>query len=82
MDGLANAGVLGLHQIADIDGEQHVGGAVAAFRGDPLDQAFLGKDHIDLDAGLRGEILEQGIDQIGLAVRIDIHLPGLGGLGA
>ena len=71
-----------LREIADIDGEQHVGRAVAPLGLDALDQTLLGEDHIDLDAGLVGERLEQRIDQVRLAVGIDIDLASLGGLGA
>ncbi len=81
MDRLPDAGILGLHQIADIDGEQHVGRAVPSFRGHALDQTLLGEDHVDLDAGLLGEVFEQRVDEIGLAVGIDIHLAGIGGRG-
>jgi len=80
MDRLSDTGISGLREIADIDGEQHIGRAVAPFGLDALDQALLGEDHIDLDAGLLGEFLEQGVDQIRLAVRIDIDLARLDGL--
>ena len=77
MDRLADAGIDGLREVANIDGEQHVRRAVSSFGGHALDQAFLGEDHIDLDAGLRGEVLEQRIDQIWLAIGIDIDLAGI-----
>ena len=79
MDRLRDAGVGRLGEIADIDGEQDVGWAVAPLGLDALDQPLLGEDHIDLDAGLRGELLEQRIDQVRLAVGIDIDLARLGG---
>ncbi len=58
MDRLGDPGIGRLREIADIDGEQHVGGAVAPLGRDALDQALLGEDHIDLGAGLLGEGLE------------------------
>src|SRR4249920_3539626 len=81
MDHLAYASLLRLHQIADIDGEQEIGGAVAPFRRHALDQALLGEDHIDLDARLLGEFVEERIDEIGLAVGVDVHLGRLASLG-
>src|SRR5262245_35820094 len=78
MDGLDYAGGGRLGEIANIDGEEDVGRAVASFRLDALDQALFGEDDIDLDAGLLREPIEQGVDQNRLAVGIDIHL-GIGG---
>src|SRR6185369_4289625 len=36
--------------------------------------AFLGINHIDLDASLGSEFLEQRVDQIRLAIGVDVHL--------
>ena len=55
-------------------------GLLRAFGRDALDEAVLGEDHVGLDAGLVGERLEQRIDQIRLAVGIDVDLARLGGL--
>ena len=82
MDHLADACFLRLHQIADIDGEQKIGGAVAPFRRHALDQALLGEDHVDLDAGLLGEFLEQRVDEVRLAVGVDVHFLRIAGLGS
>ena len=72
-DGLREAPVGGLDQPPDVGGEQKVGGAVAAFLGQALHKAAVGKDRPDLDARARREGLEEGIDQRRLPVGIDIH---------
>src|SRR5262249_60310744 len=47
---------------------------------DALDQALLGEHHVDLDPGLVGELLEERIDKVRLAIRIDVHLAKVGGV--
>ncbi len=37
----------------------------------------LGRDHIDLDAGVLGEGIEQRLDQLRLAIGVDIDFAGL-----
>jgi hypothetical protein len=66
-----------LREVADVDGEHHIGGTVASFGLDALDQALLGEDHVDLDRGLVvGELLEERIAKVRLAVRIDVTKVG------
>ena len=81
LDRLGDAGIGRLREIADIDREQEVGRAVAALGLNALDQALLGIDHIDLDAGLVGELFQQRVDQIRLPVGVDIDLSRLCGRG-
>ena len=39
---------------------------------------LLGKDHVDLDVGVLSELLEQTLDEIRLAIGIDVNLLGVG----
>jgi hypothetical protein len=76
LHGLGQPGILGLRETAGIDGEQHVGRAVATFGGQTLVEAVGGVDHVGLDAGLDRERLEQRVDQLRLAVGVDVDLLG------
>ena len=77
-DGLREPCVLGLGQAACVDRQQHIGGAVGALGRQALVEARGGIDHVGLDAGLGGERLEQRVDQLRLAVGVDVHLLGGG----
>ena len=69
------------HEAAHIGCEEQVCGAVAAFLGQPLDQAIVRKHGAHRNSGLGGEGLEQRVDQGRLAIGIDIHLALRRGLG-
>jgi hypothetical protein len=49
---------------------------LVAFRLDALLQAVLHENRVDLDSGLPGESLEDGLDQAWFTRRIDIDLGG------
>ncbi len=68
----AGDAVSGLNQLAQIGGEEEVGGAVAPFQRDALDQAAFGEEHIDADSGSFLKAGEEWLDQKGLPVGIDI----------
>ena len=74
LDRLGDAGLHGLVDAADIDRQQHVGGAVGAFRLHALLEARTRRDHVDLDAGVLGEGVEQRLDQLGFAIGVDVDL--------
>ncbi len=61
-------------QTADVDGDQHVGRALGAFGLDALVEALRRRDQIDLDAGVLGEGLQQRLDQLGLAIAVEVDL--------
>ena len=82
LDRLGDAGAHRLFEPADVDGEQHVGRAVGAFGLDALLEAVGGGDDVDLDAGVLGEGVEQRLDQLGLAIGVDVDLAGLRERGA
>jgi hypothetical protein len=63
---------------SNVDGEQQIGGAVGAFSLDPLLKPGARGDHVDLDAGVLGESIEQRLDQSALAIRINVDLARLG----
>ena len=76
LDRLRDAGIDRFLQPRDVDGEQQVGGRVRAFGLDALLQPRACRDHVDLDAGVLGEGLEQRLDQFLLAIRVDVDLVG------
>ena len=71
---LGDAGLHGLVDAADVDRQEHVGGAVGAFRLHALLEARTRRDDVDLDAGVLGEGVEQRLDQFGFAIGIDVDL--------
>ena len=62
-------------QAAGVDRQQHVGRRVFAFAGEALDQ-LVGTtlDHVYLNAGFLGELLEQHRVGIVMAMRVDSQL--------
>ena len=74
LDRLGDAGLHGLVDAADVDRQQHVGGAVGAFRLHALLEARTRRDDVDLDAGVLGEGVEQRLDQLGFAIGVDVDL--------
>ena len=74
LDRLRDAGIDRVLQPRHVDGQQHVGRRVRAFGLDALLEAGARRDHVDLDAGVLGEGLEQRLDQLLLAIRIDVDL--------
>ncbi len=65
LDRLQDAHLLGLPQVAGIDGQQQVGHAVFALGLDALHQrGFLVGDELDLDPGLGGIGIEHRLDQL------------------
>ena len=74
LDRLGDAGLHGVVEAAEIDRQQHVGGAVGALGLHPLLEAGTGRDHVDLDAGVLGEGVEQRLNQLGFAVGVDVDL--------
>ncbi len=75
-DGLHHACIDDLREAGDVHGHHQIGGAAVAFRDQAFDKALVDKGHVHVDAGLRGEGVEQGLDQFGLAVGIDVDLGG------
>jgi hypothetical protein len=70
---LQDAGLLRGGQAAGIGGQQQISRGVGAFALQALQQRFLLAGHqIDFDAGLLGEIIQQRLDQVFLARRVDI----------
>ena len=67
-DRLRDAHVLGGDEVADIDGEDDIDRREFALGRDALEQAIAGVEHVGLDAGLGGELVEQRLDQPGLAI--------------
>ena len=62
-------------QAAGIDRQQHVGRGVFALADQALDQLVgAGLDHVHLDSGFLGELLEQHRVGIVVAMRIDVQL--------
>lgn len=80
-EGLEDAHLLGLPEVAGIDGQQQVGGSVLTLGLDSLHQRrFLVGDELHLGAGFRGVGIEHWLDQFIDARGIDHHLvSGLGG---
>jgi hypothetical protein len=64
-DRLGDAEVDGFLEARDVDGEQDIGGGIVALGLDALLQPVLGEDHVDGDAGLAGELVEQRLDEAG-----------------
>src|SRR5437870_11466929 len=81
-DRLGDAGSHGVLDSPDIDGEQHIRGAVGALGLDALFEAGACGDDVDLDAGVPAEGVEQRLDELALAVSVDIDVAGLGERGA
>ncbi|MNF46255.1 hypothetical protein D3C84_274100 [compost metagenome] len=74
---LQDAHLLGLPEVAGIDGQQQVGGGVLALGLDALHQGrFLVGDELDLHAGLGGVGIEYRLDQLVDPRGIDHHLVG------
>ena len=71
---LGDAGLHGLVDAADVDRQEHVGGAVGAFRLHALLEARARRDDVDLDAGVLGEGVEQRLDQLGFAIGVNVDL--------
>ena len=65
-----------LGQTADVHGQHQIGRRELAFPFQTLVQPLFGKHHIDLDPGLLLELLDDGLDQLILTVRIDVYLLG------
>ena len=76
LDRLGDAVLHRVFEAADVDGQQHVGGAVGALGLDALLEAGARRDDVDLDAGVLGEGVEQRLDQLALAIGVDIDLVG------
>jgi hypothetical protein len=80
---LGDALLLGVGEARDVDGQDHVGGRVRAFGEDAVLQPLVEEEHLGLDAGLGREGIEHGLDEVGLAIGIDVdgflgHGPGRG----
>ena len=80
-DGPRHARLDDLRQPRDIDGQDHVGGAAVALVLKPFDHALVDMGDVDGDPGLRGERIDEGLDQLRLAEGIDVDLIGEGGGG-
>ena len=59
-------------QPRDVDGEDDVGGRVLALGADALLQALVEEQHLRLDPGLRREGVEHRLDDVGLAIGVDV----------
>ena len=59
---------------ADIHGEHHIGRAVLALGLEPLGETLGGVDDVDLDPGLGSEGVQEGLDEEGLPVRVEVEL--------
>ena len=71
-----HTGLFRARQQTEFGCQQHVGGAVCPFRLHAFDQTVFCVDEVDLDArGLR-EVLDQRLDEIRLAIRVDVDLVG------
>ena len=57
---------------SDVHGEHRVRRVVLARGLDLVDHALLGEDHVDVDPGLLGELRENGLDEEGLAIGIEV----------
>jgi hypothetical protein len=67
--GLQDAAFLGAVQTTGVCGDQDVRRAVASLAHQPLDQfVVLAGDQMYFDAGLLGEILQQRLDELLLAL--------------
>lgn len=75
-DGLGQAAIDQIDQVADVHGHQHVGGRGLALLLDPLGQAVLEEDGIDLHPGRFGERGQQRLDQIRLARGVKVQFLG------
>ena len=78
LDWLRDAGPHGVLDPPDIDGEQYIRGAVGALGLDALFEARACRDDIDLDAGIPAEGIEQRLNELALAVSVDIDVARLG----
>ncbi len=74
LDGLGHARFDRFGEVLHIRGQDHVGRGAPAFREQPLGHPGVEKGDVDLDAGLGGEGVDQRLDQLGLAVGIDVDL--------
>ena len=74
LDRLRDAGLHRVFEAADVDRQQHVGGAVGTFGLDALLEAGACRDDVDLDAGVLGEGFEQRLDQLRFAIGVDVDL--------
>ncbi len=61
-------------QAGDVDGQHEVGGRAVAFGLQALDHALVDEGHVDGDPGFGGEGVDEGLDQFGLAVGVDVDL--------
>ncbi|MCY1517169.1 hypothetical protein D9M68_518380 [compost metagenome] len=76
-EGLQDAHLLGLPEVAGVDGKQQVGYAVLPFGLDPLHQRrFLVGDELDLHTGLGGVGIEYRLDQFVDPRGVDHHFIG------
>ena len=69
---LRDALFLGRGEAGDVDGHDHVGRRVRAFGGDTLFEALVEEQHLGLDAGLGGEGVQHRLDQLRLAIGVDV----------
>ena len=78
LDGLGDAGPHCVLDPPDIDGEQHIRGAVGTLGLDALFEARACRDDIDLDAGVPAKGVEQRLNELALAVSVNIDVARLG----
>ena len=74
LDGLRDTGIDDLHQAGNVDGENKVRGRAVALGLEPFGHALVDEGHIDLDPGFGSEGIDEGLDQLGLAVGVDVDL--------
>jgi len=72
IDRLGDAGVHQVDQGTKVHRHQEVSRGAFAFGLHALDQAAFEKHRVDRDTGLGGEGIENGLDQAGLAGRVDV----------
>ena len=80
--GLNTSNQVFFNQLVDagnVDGHNDIRRAVAAFTLKALGKALLGKHNVRFNAGFFGEGVEQGFQQVSLAVGIDVDLAVGGG---
>ena len=74
LDRLGHAGLIRRVEPADIHREDQVGRAVAPLLLEPGDEPGRRIHHVDLDAGLARERVEQRLHQKGLPIGVDVDL--------
>ncbi len=74
--GLREPAVDEIEQIADVDRHQHVGGRARAFGLHALEQAVLDEHRVDGDAALLRERVDERLDQLRLAGRVQVDFVG------